>query len=157
MEIKQLRHREDFLSNPRVNQVQIQLGELLKELNDKNLSLKSVEIINRHIDDINSSLSVGNGFKRLLLKKQIQIVKFLEKEHKLVPKNYYRNLWMVVGMSAIGLPIGVVIGLSIGNIGLLAIGLPIGMVVGLVLGAGMDKKALKEGRQLNVELNSGRN
>lgn len=156
MEIKQLTHREDLVNNPRVNQIQIQLTELLKELNNKNLSLKSVEIINRHIDDINSSLAVGNGFKRLLLKKQIQIVKFLEKEHKLVTKNYYRNLWMVVGMSAIGLPIGVVIGLSIGNIGLLAIGLPIGMVVGLVLGAGMDKKALKEGRQLNVELNSGR-
>ena len=116
---------------------------------------KTVEIINKHIEDLNSSLISGNGFKRQLIKKQTQIVKLLEKEHKLVSKNYYRNLWMILGMSAIGLPIGVAFGVSIGNMGLLVIGLPIGMVIGLALGSGMDKKALKEGRQLNIELKNG--
>ena len=59
---------------------------------------------------------------------------------------------MVVGMSAFGLPIGVAIGLSIGNIGLLGIGLPIGMGIGIIVGRLMDKKALAEGRQLDVEI-----
>lgn len=155
MEIKHLRDREDLVNNPKLNQAQIQFIELIKELNNKNLPNKTVEIINEYIEDLNSSLISGNGFKRLLIKKQTQIVKLLEKEHKLVPKNYYRNLWIVLGMSAIGLPIGVAFGVSIGNMGLLAIGLPIGMAIGLALGSGMDKKALKEGRQLNIELKNG--
>jgi hypothetical protein len=155
MEIIHLRHREDLVNNPKLNQAQIQFVELIKDLNNKNLPDKTVKIINKQIEDLNSSLISGNGFIRQLIKKQTQIVKLLEKEHKLVPKNYYRNLWMVLGMSAIGIPIGVAFGVSIGNMGLLAIGLPIGMVVGLALGSGMDKKALKEGRQLNIELKNG--
>ena len=59
---------------------------------------------------------------------------------------------MVLGMSAIGLPIGSAFGLLIGNIGLLGLGLPIGMVIGLLIGYRMDKKAQAEGRQLNIEL-----
>lgn len=76
----------------------------------------------------------------------------LEKEHKIVPKNYYQSLWMLLGMAAFGLPIGAAFGASIGNMAFLSIGLPIGMVIGLAMGAGMDKKALKEGRQLDVEV-----
>lgn len=155
MEIKHLRHREEWVHNSKLNNIQIQFTELLKELHSKNLPVRTVVTINKYIEELNSSLLSGNGFKRLLVKKQTQITKLLEKEHKLVPKNHYRNIWMVLGMSAIGLPIGVAFGASIGNIGLLAIGLPIGMVIGLAMGSVMDKKALKEGRQLNVELKNG--
>lgn len=151
MEIKHLRHREDSASNSKSSNSQIQFTELIGELNNKNLPDETVEIINKHIEELNSSLLSGRGFKRLLIKKQTQITKLLEKNHKLVTKNYYRNLWMVLGMSAIGLPFGA----SIGNMGLLGIGLPIGMVIGLALGSGMDKKASKEGRQLNIELKNG--
>ena len=75
-----------------------------------------------------------------------------EKELKIVTKNYYRNLWMVLGMSAFGLPLGVAFGLSLGNIGLLAIGLPIGMAIGTLVGSKLDKKALESGKQLDIEL-----
>ena len=57
---------------------------------------------------------------------------------------------MFWGMSAFGLPLGIVFGASMGNTGLLGIGLPIGMVIGIAVGASMDTKAAKEGRQLNV-------
>lgn len=59
---------------------------------------------------------------------------------------------MVLGMSAFGIPMGVAFGLSMGNIGLLGIGLPIGMGVGVGVGSYLDKKALTEGRQLDVDL-----
>lgn len=59
---------------------------------------------------------------------------------------------MALGMSAFGLPFGVVIGLITKNMGLLAIGLPIGMGIGVMVGSKMDKKALEEGRQLNMEI-----
>ena len=61
-------------------------------------------------------------------------------------------MWLALGMSTFGIPIGVAFGLSIGNIALLGAGLPIGMAIGLVVGSKMDKKAFEEGRQLNIEL-----
>ncbi len=155
MEVKHLRYREDSASKSKLNKTQIQFRELIGELNNKNLPDKTVEIINKHIEELNSPLLSDSAFKSLLIKKQAQIIKLLEKTHKLVPINYYRNLWMVLGMSAIGLPIGVAFGASIGNMGLLAIGLPIGMIIGLAMGSAMDKKASKEGRQLNIELKNG--
>jgi len=82
----------------------------------------------------------------------MKILKLLEKEMKVVPKNHYRNLWLAVGMSAIGVPIGLVFGLCLGNIGLLGTGLPIGMAIGMVFGSNMDNKAFKEGRQLDMEV-----
>lgn len=154
MKIKDLKHQEDLPNDSKLKEVQIQFEKFIKELNNKNLPDKTVETINKHIEDLNSSLLLDNDFKKLLMKKQNLIVKLLENKHKLVPKNYYRNLWMALGMSAIGLPVGIAFSVSIGNMGLLAIGVPIGMVIGLALGLSMDKKALKEGRQLDVELKS---
>lgn len=152
MKIKELKHQEDLPNDSKLKEVLIQFEKFIEELNNKNLPDKTIEIINKHIEDLNSSLLLDNAFKKLLIKRQNQIVKLLEKKHKLVPKNYYRNLWMALGMSAIGLPIGVAFSVSIGNMGLLAIGVPVGMVIGFTLGLNMDKKALKEGRQLDVEL-----
>ena len=58
---------------------------------------------------------------------------------------------MALGMAAFGVPLGVAFGTSLDDMSFLAIGLPIGMVIGLAVGSGMDKKALEEGRQLDVE------
>jgi hypothetical protein len=33
---------------------------------------------------------------------------------------------------------------------LFGIGIPIGVIIGMAIGAGMDKKAFKEGRQLDI-------
>lgn len=152
MEIKQLKHKENTETNLKLNQTKFQFEKLIEELNTKNLPDRTVEKINKEMEDLNSSLLTGNAFKRLLLKKQTQITSLLEKEHKLVPKNYYRYQWMLIGMAAFGLPIGAIFGLSIGNIALLGVGLPIGMVIGMGMGTNMDKKASKEGRQLSIEL-----
>ncbi len=85
---------------------------------------------------------------------ELRILKLIEKEQKLVPKNTYRNRWMAIGMSVFGVPIGVAFGASLGNMAFLAIGIPIGMAIGIGLGTGMDKKALEEGRQLDIEIRS---
>lgn len=150
MEIIQLTKIDS--SNPKVENSIIQFKRLVEILNTKNLPKNIIEKINYEISILNSSEIVGNSFLHLLKKKQNSITKLIEKELKLVPKNYYRNLWFVLGMTAFGLPLGVTFGLSIENIGLLGIGLPIGMVIGLLIGSLMDKKALESGKQLDIEL-----
>lgn len=62
-------------------------------------------------------------------------------------------MWMVLGMSAFGLPIGLMFGLMMDNLAFLGIGLPIGMGLGLTLGTALDKKAFENGNQLDLELN----
>jgi hypothetical protein len=90
--------------------------------------------------------------RKQIKKTQSSILKLIEKELKLVTKNHYRNTWLAVGMAAFGLPLGAALGTSLGDIGLLGLGLPIGMVIGMAVGSGMDKKAFKDGKQLNLEI-----
>lgn len=149
MEIIELNKND---SNIKVNNSIEQFKQLNKLLNDKKLPVNIIEKINFEIELLNSSQLVGNSLLHLIKKKQNKIIRLTEKELKIVPKNYYRNLWMVLGMSAFGLPLGVAFGLSMGNIGLLAIGLPIGMSIGVLVGSKLDKKASESGKQLDIEL-----
>ena len=68
----------------------------------------------------------------------------------LIPKNFYLFRWMSMGISIFGIPLGAVIATSTKIWGLFGIGIPIGVIIGMIIGAGMDKKAFKEGRQLDI-------
>lgn len=152
MKIIELKRRQEMTICPKLDAVYTQFNALIDELNTRGLPESTVGAVNREIEEVNATTKACKSMRRVVLKKQSKIVRLIEKEHKIVPKNYYRNLWLVLGMSAFGIPIGAAIGTSVGNMGLLGIGLPIGMAFGLVVGARMDKKALKEGRQLSIEL-----
>jgi hypothetical protein len=152
MNIIELKVRQVITEDSKLNNICSQFGELLKELRKKEIPGKIADAINEDVKDLNASLYSGNEFRKLLKQKQIRIVKLVEKELKIVPRNYYRNLWLAVGLSAFGLPIGLIFGMSMKNFGLLGIGLPIGMAIGIAVGTGMDKKAAKEGRLLDVEI-----
>ena len=152
MNIRELNSRQDILNDSKLSKIYSKFGELLNELKKKELN-QTVEIfINESVDYVNSSPLNGTQLNNIVKQKQTAILKLVEKEHKIVPKNYYRTLWMLFGMSGIGLPIGVAFGLFIGNIGLLGLGLPIGMAIGIVIGISLDNKALEDGRQLNIEI-----
>ena len=58
---------------------------------------------------------------------------------------------MALGMSAFGLPVGIMISVLTGNYAFVSIGLPIGMGAGVAVGSAFDRKAATEGRQLNIE------
>ena len=151
MKLHELNHRsdnEDF----KLNEVYAQFTKLLIELEKRELPDKLVASINKDIDEINSISNIGKELKKQIIERLQRIIKLLEKDIKLVPRNYYRNMWMMLGMAVFGLPMGVVFGTSLGNMAYLGIGLPIGVAIGLGVGDGMDKKALKEGRQLDVEI-----
>lgn len=126
MNIIVLKERTSTIESNKFNQLYSQFRGLLSILNETKLPNILVEAINQDVQEINSSYLPDKALKKLVKQKQTKILKAVEKDLKIVPKNYYRNLWQVVGMSVFGLPIGVALGLVVGNIGLLAIGLPIG-------------------------------
>lgn len=152
MEIKQLNLNPEKINNDKVKNLYDQMQKLIEKLNIKKLPSETVQFINQQIEDINSTTLTGSHLYKFLKKIQTAIIKKLEADHKIVAKNYYRNLWAAVGMSAFGLPFGVLFGLLMGNIGLMALGLPIGLAIGVGVGTSMDKKALAEGRQIDMEL-----
>ncbi len=152
MIITDLKHRQSISADTKSVRIYSQFEQLLNELRGKELSQNIVTLTNNSVEQINSSTLAGTHLTKFIKQKQAEILKQVETELKIVPKNYYRNIWMLFGMSGIGIPIGVAFGLSIGNLGLLGLGLPIGMAIGLAIGASLDKKALNEGRQLNIEI-----
>ena len=152
MEIIYLNKREDMTTSPKLEAAYAQFNQLIQELNDREFFDSTVMTINLKVEEVNNSPKTCKSMRRLIQKKQSEIVRLVEKEHKVVPKNYYRNVWLALGMSAFGVPIGVAVGVSIGNMGMIGFGIPIGMAIGTAVGVRLDRKAQKEGRQLNIEL-----
>jgi hypothetical protein len=150
--MKKLIERHNISENLKAFNAYQQLGKLLNALAVKELPIETVDLINNEIDQLNSISIIDKVFVKVTKEKENRVIKLIEKKHKIVPKNYYKKLWMVLGMSAFGIPMGVLLGLSIGNMGMLGIGLPIGMAIGVGLGSSMDKKAYNEGRQLDFEV-----
>jgi hypothetical protein len=151
MNIIELKERQDISGDIKLSRVYDQLGELLKELKNKELPDKIIDSINQDIEELNATTIAGKELSRLVKKKQTKIITLVEKELKIIPKNYYRSLWLAFGMS-LGICIGVAFGISIGNLAFLGLGLPIGLGIGIAVGTAMDKKAFDEGRQLNIEI-----
>lgn len=152
MEIKELKRRPGFDQDKKLINSYDQFDKLLTELKKKKLPEEIVNSINNGINKINSVSESDKQLRKQIRKTQASILKLIEKELKLVARNHYRNTWLAVGMAAFGIPLGVVFGISLGNMGLLGIGLPIGMVIGIAVGSVMDKKAFEEGKQLDFEI-----
>jgi len=152
MKITNLNRRTNFDQNSRLNKKYLQSQELVNELRDRVLNEEIVNTINREIDSINLLLDSDKTFSKKLKKIQSKILKLIEKEHKIVPKHHYRNIWLAMGVGAIGVPIGVVIGSITGNMAFIGIGIPIGFGIGIAIGTIMDNKLKEQGKQLDLEL-----
>lgn len=126
----------------------VRLNDILqtKQLSDETISQlnKEFKII------VHDSNKPPKEFRKTLHKKTYSIFKIIEKNHKLVPKNYYRNQWLALGMAMFGVPFGMMFGLALDNLAFLGIGLPIGMSIGIAIGDSKDKEAEKNGLQLDI-------
>jgi hypothetical protein len=152
MEIIKLKDRPDLDQYKKLYPVYHQFNTLLAELRKKELNSHTVHFINDGITRVNLATGSEKELRKQIKNTQTGILKFIEKEHKLVTKNHYRNTWLAVGMAVFGIPFGVAFGVSLKNMAFLGIGLPIGMAIGSAVGASMDKKALDEGRQIDIEM-----
>lgn len=153
MDIKELKNRPDLSDHEKLNTSFTQFNKLLMELRDRELSPETVKSINSEIDRVNSVTESDKELSKQIKVAQSHIIKLIEKKHNLVTKNHYRNTWLAVGMAAFGIPLGVIFGISLGSMAYLGLGLPIGIAIGIAVGTEMDKKALEEGRQIDLELN----
>jgi hypothetical protein len=152
MQLTELKQNENAAKSAKSNLYQTQIEYILNDLKGRDFPDYVIKSINADIEEINATTKTDYALHKLLKKKQKEIVTLLEKEMKIVSINHYRNLWMVIGMSAFGIPIGVAFGISIGTMGMMGVGIPIGMGIGIAVGTGLDKKAFEEGRQLSVEV-----
>lgn len=152
MEINELKNRSGIDQYKKLYTSYTQFNKLLMELRNKKLSDETVKTINIGINKVNSVSDSDNELSKQIKSTQSQIIKLIEKEHKLVTKNHYRNIWLAIGMAAFGIPLGAAFGAAFGNMAFLGIGLPIGMAIGVAVGTGMDKKAVAEGRQIDIEI-----
>jgi hypothetical protein len=150
-EIYNLNGREEFLSSVKLADLQNHVTKLLGLLRERELPDYVVDRINEGVTKINEFKGDYKELGKLILKFSRETLTFLEKELKLVSKNHYQNQWMAIGLAAFGVPLGVAFGTSLGNMAFMGIGLPIGLALGLGVGASMDKKALGEGRQLDID------
>jgi len=135
----------------KANRSVTRLQNLLAKLREKELPAPEISYINERIQALNAIQESEKTLINKVRKAQYQILSHLEKTTKLVAKNHYRNMWMPLGLASFGIPIGLVFGAALGNMGLFGLGMPIGLVVGLAVGTAMDKKAAEEGRQLDFE------
>ena len=151
MNIKEIDKKPDIGKDKKLMRKFSDFEKLINELKKREVPSEIVNSVNQDIEKINSFVGSNRSLLKQLRKKQSGIMKLIEKELKLVTKNYYRNLWLALGM-AFGIPFGVVFGISLDNMAFLGIGIPIGIAIGIAIGTAMDKKASDEGRQLDLEV-----
>ena len=150
MTIKEIDKKPDIGKDKKLMRKFSDFEKLINELKKREVTSEIVNSVNQDIEGINSFVGSNKALLKQLRKTQSGIIKLIEKELKLVTKNYYRNTWLALGM-AFGIPFGVVFGISLDNMAFLGIGIPIGMAIGIAIGTAMDKKASNEGRQLDLE------
>lgn len=135
--------------NKKLNNQISQFNNLVEALNKKDIPKKFEDLFNAKIHDLNSG-GINDKLRKKIKNTEVEILKIVGKELQLFTKNHHRNIWFPLGLAAFGIPLGVALGTSTGNMGLLGVGLPIGFSLGLTIGTAKDKKVEKEGRQLDV-------
>ena len=126
-------------------------GALVAVLNEKEMPAGPTRSVNEKIIAINAHAGPETDLLRDTEKAYTDTLKIIEKELGWVPKNYYTTIWMTLGMSAIGLPVGLCFSFFIDNMAFIAVGLPIGMGIGSFIGRAKDHKAEHEGKQLALK------
>jgi len=148
MAVNSLKPREELEPKSRLYKKYDTLEKLCRDLQGRPLPAETEAGINQALSALNVLPTSDPSFPRRVGATLRRIFRMLEKDLGWVPRNYYRGQWMALGMAAFGVPIGTALGAITGNMGLLGIGIPVGMTLGMAIGANLDKKAEREGRQL---------
>ena len=152
MEILDVLSRADVLESKALSAGFVQFSKLIAVLKERTLPVETVELINGHVNEINATNAQGKALLKEIRKSQTAILMHLDKTLKIVPTGQYVALGFVLGMSLIGIPLGLIISTTLKNPGLLGLGLPVGMFIGAIIGKSKEKKAKEEGRLLDIKI-----
>ncbi len=150
MKLKSLNDRSDLQGRRLLTKRFAQYQKLIAELNQRELPDSIRGFINQKTDFLIAVPNDDNRFGKYLRSALVQIIDMLERDVQLVPKNHYQNKYLALGL-VFGVPLGFIFATILDQMAFIGIGLPIGMSIGIAIGASMDKKAAREGRQLEVE------
>ncbi len=146
MQIEELKIRKSIEDNKRLFKAYKKMQTLIEAVNKKDIPEKAINSISKDIILLNDFIGTDKELTKSINKTYSKILKFVENELKLLPKNYYRNLWMVLGM-IFGVALGSTFSSFFDNS--IGLGIPIGMVLGLALGSKLDKNTKDDGKQLD--------
>ncbi|EAZ79549.1 hypothetical protein [Algoriphagus machipongonensis] len=149
MSLSLLTSRPSFEENPKLAKAFHNLSTLLKAIEEKEIPDSIESQLNEIIAGVNEFRGTDPQLIKQMKAAQTSILKLLEKELGIVPKNHYQTQWLALGMAVFGIPMGVAFGMSLGNLAFLGIGLPIGIAIGIAVGNQKDKEAAENGKQLD--------
>ena len=127
------------------------LNKLINALNKREVPSNIVDQFNEKINSLNTFSESNSKYLKLQRKTHYNILSLIEKELKVVPKNFYRDRWIGIGMAVFGVAFGAAFGAALGNMAFIGIGIPIGMAIGIAIGTAKDKAAKEAGLQLDLE------
>ncbi len=149
MQLTPLTLRPSFEVNPKLAKASHNLSSLLTAIGQKRITPGHEQKINEIITGVNDFPGPDSELVKQFKSAQAGILKLLENDLQIVPKNHFQRQWVAIGMAAFGIPFGVAFGTALGNMAFLGIGLPIGLGIGTAIGSSKDNQALAEGRQLD--------
>lgn len=150
MELQKLERRTGSDQNKKLTKAYDGISNLIEALSKKDLPQDIAKSINDDITNINFFKGTNNDLVKHLRKTNKQILEGIEKKLGLVKKNHYQTTWMAYGML-----IGIVFTSVSQNFmedaswNSPAMGISMGLLFGIVAGKNRDKKAEKEGVQLD--------
>lgn len=150
LEIRKVTYRRGIEGNKSLIGIHDQLNLLLSELRRRKLPDDLVVFINAEVSAIEAA--PDTLLQKKIKKVQADILKLLERELKLVPRNFYKRSWIPLGLCFFGVPIGILLGAVFGNIAMIGVGLPFGLLLGVAVGMAMDTKACDQNNQLDFEI-----
>lgn len=129
-----------------------QFNSLIDGIKKFNLDPALLNDLSGQVERVNQAILSGTRIETTLRQSQTKMIQLLAAQAKIVTIGHYRRMWTALGMTAIGLPLGVAFGTAIGNIAWMGVGLPFGLMIGYIMGSNFDTKAKNEGRQIPISL-----
>jgi hypothetical protein len=145
MELEHLQPENSDQLNKKEQKAVDHFNELIDALNDKEIDETTENYIKERISIIKDNVTFNT-----IKKEESKILDFVNKELGYLAQNHYMSLWIALGMSAFGVPLGVAIGLALDQLGFMGIGIAVGLAIGVGVGSSKDKEAKKQGKQLPV-------
>lgn len=151
MKLNGVKHRPVFDSSCNLATAFQKVQTLVESLNRYQLPQDVTEEINKEIIAIESLQGTEKEMVHRLNKTERKILHLVKSKLKLVPEKYYTHMWLPLGMTVFGLPLGTLVFLLTGNAAFIGIGLPLGMGIGIFLGMALDRRAGKQNKVLKAD------